>query len=210
MRVNSAPRRTSVQQAFRDLGTGLRLIYSNLGPMALASILWWFAAMSLVFLGPATLMLHRMARTAATGDMLSLREIGQSWRNDWAWSSIHSLGWLVGWLVILGNAQFYSVVTGSPLALSLALPFLLIWLALGLFLYPAALGNETRTFRSTLRAALAHIVVSPARTVVMWLACISITAVCLVVPILLFVWPSFLAAWGQASVLPPRPPVEPD
>lgn len=199
--TTSTPR-TSFKQAIRTIADGLRLVYDHIGPMALAGVVWWLAALSLIGLGPATLMLHRMARSAAYGKLITWPEIMQSWRADFTWSAIHSLGWLIGWLAILGNAQFYGILTASPLVFSLVLPFLLIWLAVGIFLYPAALNKGTRTLCATLREAWAMVVVSPKQTLVLWIAWICSTVVCLVVPILLFIWPSLIAAWGEIATLP--------
>lgn len=200
--MGGAAGRLGFRPALRAIGASAKLVYNMIGPLALAGALWWFAAATLVLLGPATLTLHRLARSAATGEPITFRELRQSWRTDFCWSSIHSLGWLAGWLAIMVNAQFYSALTASSLAFSIALPFFLIWLALGFFLYPAALARGTRTLRSSLRAALELVVISPGRTLAIWAGWSAITAIAIVIPIFLLVWPSVIAAWGQIMLLP--------
>ncbi|HYF63489.1 MAG TPA: hypothetical protein VD886_11790 [Herpetosiphonaceae bacterium] len=100
------------------------------------------------------------------------------------------------------NAQFSSAVVAGPLAFSIALPFLLVWLAIGFFPYPAALARHTLTFRSSLRAALELVALSPGSTLAVWAGWSAITAGAIAIPILLLIWLSVLAAWGQIQIMP--------
>jgi uncharacterized membrane protein YesL len=191
--------------AWRSLATAGRLLVDNGLPLLIASLLWWIAAPLILFSGPATLSLYRVARIAAAGQRVELRELGRSWRGGYRWSSIHALGWLVGSLGIILNARLYSAAVSPILIFSLALPLLLLWGTIGLFLFPVALQHDSQRFRSNLRAAVTLIASQPQRTIGVWLGFVLITVVCIVVPVLIFIWPGMLALWGSTLARPAAP-----
>ncbi len=186
--------------AWRSLGIAGRLLVENGLPLLVASLLWWIAAPLIIVSGPATLSLYRLAQQAAAGQRLELRQIGRSWRGGYRWSSIHTLAWLVVALGIILNARLYSAAVSPMLIFSLALPLLVLWSTIGLYLFPVALHQASHRFRTNLRGAVIQIAVQPQRTIGVWLAFVTITAVCIAIPVLIFIWPGFLALWVSVLI----------
>lgn len=199
---NRPPPELGFGLAWQALRRAVVVVYENIVPLLVASLVWWLALPTLVLLGPATTALYRVLFAAADERVVRVSDLRQAWRDAWPWSALLALSWLAVLVMLLVNLRFYQAVVGRSLSFSFGWPLLLIWGSLGFFLFPAALHSNTRRTRSAYREALRWVVVRPARTVGMWMLWIPVVVVCVYLPVLIVALPLVAAAWAVCIVRP--------
>ena len=200
--MNQPSRQHGFSAVVRAVRTSFILFYDHFGIFVLASLVWWLSAATLVMLGPATLVLYRLARLAAQGRRLEWREAWLDWRENYVWSSMHALGWLAIFVGILLNVRFYQTITQSILTFTIGFPITLIWIGIGLMLFPAALDYDSKRVRRSFGVASVEFGRSPLRALGMWLIGWLMLAICVIlIPLFIFL-PPVVALWTTLLLVP--------
>lgn len=190
-------------QTLRGLKASLRLWFDHFGTLSLAGIVWFIAAATLIMLGPATLMLYRLARKAALGKRLEWSTEWADWRANYGWSSLHALGWLAGLMLILLGLRWLINVTNSILAVAFSLPIILIWLGIGFMLFTVALEHQSPSLGTSLKWSVIELGSSIGRASAIWLSLGCLLLFGWIFPPILLVLPLILALWSSIVVLEP-------
>lgn len=161
-----------IQEGANALGVIRRssvLLWRDWVVLAALNLAWAVAWVTLILGPPATLALYRAAALVARGEVVDFRELAGTLRRDffksWLWFFV-----TVGVSLVIALAlRFYSrldVGWASGLGL-LSFVVGIFWLALGLYVLPYFIEQESQSLRQAFRNALFTLLASPVYTAVL-------------------------------------------
>lgn len=194
-------RAPSVAIAFRTLVRTLRHGYDNLFTLLLVSVFWYAAALFILPIGVATAGLHRVVQPMTEERSANWRNFYSRFRADLRWSSLLTLVFILGFILIQINISFYGAAESSILQFISILfgTFLIVWLGMALFVFPLALRQEEQQVRTTLRNAVIMVFANAPGVLISLILLLLLVVALVLIPPLFAIVPGVVALWSAEN-----------
>ncbi len=217
-------------RAFRALGKAIKDVFEELLLLIMCNLIWalislplllaayitladlqniWLAVLlsllAVLPMAPATAGLYVVAHRTSEGRVSKIGDFFGGMRR-YALPAWRTLGiWMIGFIIILVDLQFYAGVTNFVGSLILGLWFwlLVIWLGLLIYIFPLILLQEQPSLRIIARNAFLMTLGRPIFTLITLVLMGALVLICVIFPLLTVLIPlilvALLAQWSMRA-----------